>query len=131
MIQNTSKLKVYDNSGVSIVKCFKNLKFQNNNKLNKIIKVSVQELKPHRKTLIKKGQVYNALVLKTQATLPRFNGQKITFESNGCILINNINFKNKKNRNKLVLVGSTVFGLVLKEFRLYSIKLNINALNIL
>lgn len=131
MIQNTTKLKVYDNSGVNIVKCFKTLKFQNNAKLNKIIKISVQELKPHRKTLIKKGQVYNALVLKTQTALPRFNGQKITFESNGCILINNINFKNKKTRNKLVLVGSTVIGLVLKEFRLYSIKLNINALNII
>ena len=54
MIQNCSKLKVYDNSGASIVKCFKNLKYKNNNKLNAIVKVSVKELKLHRKTSIKK-----------------------------------------------------------------------------
>ena len=42
-----------------------------------------------------------------------------------------MNFKNKKTRTKLTLTGSTVFGLTLKEFRLYSIKININAINIL
>ena len=131
MIQNCSKLKVYDNSGASIVKCFKNLKYKNNNKLNAIVKVSVKELKLHRKTSIKKGQIFNALVLKSCYNLPRFNGQKILFETNGCILIDNINFKNKKNRNKINVIGSTVTGLVLKEFRIYSIKLNMNAINIL
>ena len=131
MIQNCSKLKVYDNSGASIVKCFKNLKYKNNNKLNAIVKVSVKELKLHRKTSIKKGQIYNALILKSRYNLLRFNGQKILFETNGCILIDNINFKNKKNRNKINVIGSTVTGLVLKEFRIYSIKLNMNAINIL
>ena len=131
MIQNCSKLKVYDNSGASIVKCFKNLKYKNNNKLNAIVKVSVKELKLHRKTSIKKGQIYNALILKSRYNLSRFNGQKILFETNGCILIDNINFKNKKNRNKINVIGSTVTGLVLKEFRIYSIKLNMNAINIL
>ena len=131
MIQNCSKLKVYDNSGASIVKCFKNLKYQNNNKLNAIVKVSVKELKLHRKTSIKKGQIFNALILKSRYNLSRFNGQKILFETNGCILIDNINFKNKKNRNKINVIGSTVTGLVLKEFRIYSIKLNMNAINIL
>lgn len=131
MIQNCSKLKVYDNSGANIVRCFKNLKYQNNNKLNNIIKVSIQELKTHKKELTKKGQIFDALVIKAKYNLPRFNGQKITFETNGCILINTINFKNKKLRNKLTLTGSTVFGIILKEFRLYSIKININAINIL
>lgn len=131
MVQNNTNLKVYDNSGASIVKCFKNLKFKNNNKLNAIIKVSVKEVKPHRKSSIKRGQVFNALVIKSKYNLPRFNGQKITFKNNGCILIDNINFKNKKTRNKLTLIGSNVFGIALKEFRLYSIKININAINIL
>ena len=131
MIQNCSKLKVIDNSGANVVKCFKNLKFQNNNKLNNLIKVSVKEVKSKKKIYVKKGQVLDALILKSKYNLPRFNGQKITFDSNGCILINKINFKNKKTRNKLTLVGSNVFGIVLKEFRLYSIKININAINIL
>jgi len=131
MIQNNTNLKVYDNSGASIVKCFKNLKYQNNNNLNAIIKISVKEVKPHRKSLIKRGQVFNALIIKSKYNLPRFNGQKITFQNNGCILIDNINFKNKKTRNKLTLIGSNVFGVALKEFRLYSIKININAINIL
>ena len=131
MIQNNTNLKVYDNSGASIVKCFKNLKYQNNNNLNAIIKISVKEVKPHRKSLIKRGQIFNALVIKSKYNLPRFNGQKITFQNNGCILIDNINFKNKKTRNKLTLIGSNVFGVALKEFRLYSIKININAINIL
>lgn len=131
MLQNCSKLHVYDNSGANTVRCFKNLKYQNNNKYNSILKISVQELKLHKKTTTKKGQILNALLIKSKYTLPRFNGQKITFMSNGCILINNINFKNRKTRNKITLVGSTVFGLMLKEFRLYSIKININSINII
>ena len=131
MIQNCSKIKVYDNSGANYVKCFKNLKYLNNNKLNAIVKVSVKELKSKKKLSVKKGQVLDALLIKSKYNLPRFNGQKIIFENNGCILIDKINFKNKKTRNKLVLTGSNVFGVVLKEFRLYSIKININAINIL
>ena len=131
MIQNNTKLRVFDNSDASVVKCFKNLKFQNNNKLSAIIKISVKEIKVNKKASIKSGQVFNALVIKSKYNLPRFNGQKITFDNNGCILVDNINFKNKKTRNKLTLLGSNVFGVALKEFRLYSIKLNINAINIL
>ena len=131
MIQNNTKLRVFDNSDASVVKCFKNLKFQNNNKLSAIIKISVKEIKVNKKASIKRGQVFNALVIKSKYNLPRFNCQKITFDNNGCILVDNINFKNKKTRNKLTLLGSNVFGVALKEFRLYSIKLNINAINIL
>ena len=131
MIQNNTKLRVFDNSDASVVKCFKNLKIQNNNKLSAIIKISVKEIKANKKASIKRGQVFNALVIKSKYNLPRFNGQKITFDNNGCILVDNINFKNKKTRNKLTLLGSNVFGVALKEFRLYSIKLNINAINIL
>ena len=131
MIQNNTKLRVFDNSDASVVKCFKNLKFQNNNKLSAIIKISVKEIKVNKKASIKRGQVFNALVIKSKYNLLRFNGQKITFDNNGCILVDNINFKNKKTRNKLTLLGSNVFGVALKEFRLYSIKLNINAINIL
>ena len=131
MIQNNTKLRVFDNSDASVVKCFKNLKFQNNNKLSAIIKISVKEIKVNKKASIKRGQVFNALVIKSKYNLPRFNGQKITFDNNGCILVDNINFKNKKTRNKLTLLGSNAFGVALKEFRLYSIKLNINAINIL
>ena len=131
MIQNNTKLRVFDNSDASVVKCFKNLKFQNNNKLSAIIKISVKEIKVNKKASIKRGQVFNALFIKSKYNLPRFNGQKITFDNNGCILVDNINFKNKKTRNKLTLLGSNVFGVALKEFRLYSIKLNINAINIL
>ena len=131
MIQNNTKLRVFDNSDASVVKCFKNLKFQNNNKLSAIIKISVKEIKVNKKASIKRGQVFNALVIKSKYNLPRFNGQKITFDNNGCILVDNISFKNKKTRNKLTLLGSNVFGVALKEFRLYSIKLNINAINIL
>lgn len=131
MIQSNTKLKVCDNSGASTVKCFKNLKLYNNNKLKAIIKISVKEVKIHRKSSIKRGQIFDALVVKCKYNLPRFNGQKISFDVNGCILIENINFKNKKTRNKLTLIGSNTFGIILKEFRLYSIKININAINII
>lgn len=132
MIQNRSKIKVCDNSGAIRVRCFKNLKFKNNNKLNLIVKVSVREVKiNNKKTLIKKGQVYDAFVVKKTYTVPRFNGQKVLFDINSCILINKINFKNKKTRNKLAMLGSTVLGIALKEFRIYSVKLNINSANII
>mgnify|MGYP000669975839 FL=1 len=96
MLQPCSLIHVYDNSGVNLVKCFKNLTYQNNKTYPFLIKVSVQEIKAHRKTLIKKGQIYNALIIKSRYMQPRFNGQQIKFDKNGCILVNNINFKNKK-----------------------------------
>ena len=65
MIQNNTKLRVFDNSDASVVKCFKNLKFQNNNKLSAIIKISVKEIKVNKKASIKRGQVFNALVIKS------------------------------------------------------------------
>lgn len=131
MVQKCTKFKIYDNSGVQIVKCFKKLKFQKNQKLNKLLKVSIQSIKPQKKTSIKAGQIYNALLIKSRYAKPRFNGQKISFDVNGGILINNIKFKQYKTRNKLVLPNATVFGLIQKEFRLYSIKLNIKSINIL
>ena len=126
MLQPCSLIHVYDNSGVNLVKCFKNLTYQNNKTYPFLIKVSVQEIKAHRKTLIKKGQIYNALIIKSRYMQPRFNGQQIKFDKNGCILVNNI-----KTRNKITLIGTSVFGLIQKEFRLYSIKLSINSINIL
>lgn len=131
MCQPGSLLHVYDNSGVYLVKCFKNLTYQNNKTYSFLIKISVQEIKQTRKVLVKKGQIYNALIIKSRYMQPRFNGQQIKFDTNGCILVNNINFKNKKTRNKITLIGTSIFGLIQKEFRLYSIKLNINSINIL
>jgi large subunit ribosomal protein L14 len=131
MIQNCSFLQVFDNSGAIYVKCFKTYKYHNNRYFNFIIKVSVRKYRMHKKVVTKKGQVFNALIIKTKTNRPRFNGQKIVFDKNGCIIINNINFRNKKTRNKINMLSSTTFGLALKEFRLYSIKININTINII
>ena len=85
MLQPCSLIHVYDNSGVNLVKCFKNLTYQNNKTYPFLIKVSVQEIKAHRKTLIKKGQIYNALIIKSRYMQPRFNGQQIKFDKNGYV----------------------------------------------
>lgn len=78
MIQQKTILKVSDNSGVKTVKCIKILGgFQKRYaKVGSIIVVSVQKLRKKTKkpSKIKKGNIYKALIIKTQTRQKKKDG---------------------------------------------------------
>lgn len=92
MIQQQTILKVSDNSGAKTVKCIKVLggfkkKFAY---LGNIIVVSVHELrnKSKRTSKVKKGDVYNALIIRTKTKFFKKDGSYFFFNQNSVSLMN-------------------------------------------
>lgn len=111
MIQQTTKLKVSDNSGAKTVKCIKVLggfkkKYA---QLGDIIVVSIQELrnKSRKTSKVKKREVYKALIIRTKTRDLRANGSILQFRENSVALIN-------KQGNPL---GTRIVGPVAKLLR--------------
>lgn len=109
MIQVGTSLKSMDNSGARIVKCiggFSGYK-QRYASFGDIITVSVQKLRTRRRTLVKvkKGQVLQALIIRTKKALSK--SSNILFFENSVVLLN----KQKK------LIGTRIFGSLPKSLR--------------
>lgn len=107
MIQMQSILDVADNSGAKKVMCIKVLggskkKFAN---IGDLIKVSVKEAIPNSK--VKKGEVLNAVVVRTKKGIKRLDGSYIRFDSNSVVLLN----------QKYQILGTRIFGPVTRELR--------------
>ncbi len=107
MIQMQSRLSVADNSGAKEVMCIKVLGGSHRRYagIGDIIKVSVKEAIPRGK--VKKGDVYNALVVRTKKGVRRSDGSLIRFDSNAAVLLN----------AKHEPIGTRVFGPVARELR--------------
>ncbi|HBC55672.1 MAG TPA: 50S ribosomal protein L14 [Gammaproteobacteria bacterium] len=107
MIQMQSKLQVADNSGARQVMCIKVLGGSHRRYANigDVIKVSVKEAIPRGK--VKKGDVYNAVVVRTSKGVRRPDGSLIRFDSNAAVLLN----------AKLEPIGTRIFGPVTRELR--------------
>lgn len=107
MIQMQSRLSVADNSGAKEVMCIKVLGGSHRRYagIGDIIKVSVKEAIPRGK--VKKGDVYNALVVRTKKGVRRADGSLIRFDSNSAVILN---AKNEP-------IGTRVFGPVARELR--------------
>lgn len=96
MILKETRLFVIDNSGASQVKCigfFRGSK-KNRASLGNIIKVSVQTLKKKGSLKVKKGQIFNALIVSCKKDIgshKRLNGFSKKFSFNNVILLNNNN----------------------------------------
>ena len=107
MIQVTTHLEVADNSGARIVKCIKVLggsrrKYAG---LGDVIVVSIKEALPGTK--VKKGEVYDAVVVRTAQGVRRPDGSLIRFDGNAAVLLT----------NKLEPIGTRIFGPVARELR--------------
>ncbi len=100
MIQQESRLKVADNSGAKEVLCIRVLKNKKYAQIGDKIVVTVKTVNP--KGNIKKGELSDAVVVRTKKEVRRKDGSYIRFEENACVLIN------KKNEPK----GTRVFGIV-------------------
>ncbi len=107
MIQMQTTLDVADNSGARQVMCIKVLGGSHRRyaKIGDVIVVSVKDAIP--KGRVKKGEVQQAVIVRTRAPLRRKDGSVIRFDRNAVVLIN-------KQREP---IGTRIFGPVTRELR--------------
>ena len=107
MIQMQSTLAAADNSGAKLLFCIKVLGGSKRRYagIGDIIKVSIRDAIPRGK--VKKGEVYDAVVVRTKKGVRRADGSLIRFDGNAAVLLN----------NKLEPVGTRIFGPVTRELR--------------
>ena len=107
MIQMQSMLDVADNSGAKRVQCIKVLGGSHRRYagIGDVIKVSIKDALPRGK--VKKGDVYNAVVVRTRKGVRRADGSLIRFDGNAAVLLN----------SNLAPIGTRIFGPVTRELR--------------
>lgn len=107
MIQMQTILDAADNSGARRVQCIKVLGGSKRRyaSVGDIIKVSVKDAIPRGK--VKKGEVYNAVVVRTRKGVRRKDGSLIRFDGNAAVLLN----------SRLEPIGTRIFGPVTRELR--------------
>ena len=107
MIQPQTYLDIADNSGARRVMCIKVLGGSKRRYANvgDIIKVTVKEAIPRGR--VKKGQVLDAVVVRTKKGVRRPDGSLIKFDGNAAVLLN----ANKQP------IGTRIFGPVTRELR--------------
>lgn len=107
MIQMQTNLDVADNSGAKRVMCIKVLGGSHRRYagIGDIIKVSIKDAIPRGR--VKKGEVYNALVVRTCKGIRRPDGSVIRFDGNAAVILN----------NNLQPLGTRIFGPVTRELR--------------
>jgi len=107
MIQTETMLDIADNSGARRVQCIKVLGGSHRRYagIGDVIKVTVKEAIPRGR--VKKGQVMNAVVVRTRKGVRRQDGSIIRFDQNAAVLLNQQNQP----------VGTRIFGPVTRELR--------------
>ena len=107
MIQMRTILNVADNSGAKRLMCIKVLGGSKRRyaAVGDVIKVSVKDAIPRGK--VKKGEVYDAVVVRTRRGVRRPDGSLIKFDGNAAVLLT----------NKLEPIGTRIFGPVTRELR--------------
>ena len=107
MIQLQTMLNAADNSGARTLMCIKVLGGSRRRyaTVGDVIKVSVKDAIPRGK--VKKGEVYDAVVVRTRKGVRRNDGSLIRFDGNAAVLLT----------NKLEPIGTRIFGPVTRELR--------------
>lgn len=107
MIYIGSILNVSDNSGVKKVKCIKVLKCSTKKwgKIGSFLIVVIKSVKILNK--MKKKDISKAILVRTKKNIKSFDGSYISFNNNAVLLLN----------NKLIPIGTRVFGPISKELR--------------
>ena len=87
MIQERSVLKVADNSGAKVVRCFRVLGSTRKRyaHLGEMIIASVQVAEPRKN--IKRKDIVHALVIRTKAPIRRKDGSYVRFDENAVVII--------------------------------------------
>jgi large subunit ribosomal protein L14 len=107
MIQMQTNLSVADNSGARRVQCIKVLggSKRKTASIGDIIVVSVKEAIPRGR--VKKGDVMQAVIVRTAKDIQRADGSAIRFDDNAAVLVNKSGEP----------VGTRIFGPVTRELR--------------
>ncbi|MBT5218419.1 MAG: 50S ribosomal protein L14 [Gammaproteobacteria bacterium] len=107
MIQMQTVLDAADNSGARRIQCIKVLGGSKRRyaAVGDVIKVSVKDAIPRGK--VKKGEIYNAVVVRTRKGVRRKDGSLIRFDGNAAVLLN----------ARLEPIGTRIFGPVTRELR--------------
>jgi large subunit ribosomal protein L14 len=107
MIQTETMLEIADNSGARKVQCIKVLGGSHRRYagIGDVIKVTVKEAIPRGR--VKKGQVMDAVVVRTRKGVRRADGSLIKFDQNAAVLLN----------AQKQPVGTRIFGPVTRELR--------------
>ena len=107
MIQMQTVLDAADNSGARRIQCIKVLGGSKRRYagIGDVIKISIKEAIPNGR--VKKGDVYNAVIVRTRKGVRRKDGSSIRFDGNAAVLLN----------AQLQPVGTRIFGPVTRELR--------------
>lgn len=106
MVSKESKLMVADNTGAKMVQCIGILGGSRKRyaRIGEIITVSIKEAEP--RTMVKKGEVHKAVVVRTRRQTRRSDGSYIKFDDNSCALLDGMNPR-----------GNRLFGPLPRELR--------------
>ncbi|PIU07252.1 MAG: 50S ribosomal protein L14 [Candidatus Moranbacteria bacterium CG_4_8_14_3_um_filter_34_16] len=107
MIQAETKLKVADNSGAKMIKCFKVLGGTRRRfaRIGDIVVASVKSAEP--RGAVKKGDKVKAVIVRQRKEFRRKDGSYIRFDDNAAVILE------EKNNPK----GTRIFGPVARELR--------------
>jgi large subunit ribosomal protein L14 len=107
MIQTQTYLDVADNSGARRVMCIKVLGGSRRRyaSIGDVIKVTVKEAIPRGR--VRKGEVLDAVVVRTKKGVRRPDGSVIRFDGNAAVLLN----------PQKQPIGTRIFGPVTRELR--------------
>lgn len=107
MIQMQTILDVADNSGAQQVQCIKVLggSKRKTASVGDVIVVSVKKAIPRGK--VKKGDVKQAVIVRTAKEIRRVDGSSIRFDNNAAVLVNTTGEP----------IGTRIFGPVTRELR--------------
>lgn len=121
MIQTQSMTEVADNTGARKAMCIKVLGGSHRRyaHVGDVIKVTIKEAIPRGK--VKKGDVMNAVVVRTRKGVRRNDGSLIRFDTNAVVLLN----------AQLQPIGTRIFGPVTRELRAKFMKIISLALEVL
>ena len=108
MIQHRSILTPADNTGARRIQCIRVLGGYKKRyaRVGDIITVAIKDAMPH--SIIKKGEVAHAVIVRTRKETRRPDGTYVRFDDNACVLIDK---KSKEPR------GTRIFGPVARELR--------------
>nr|AMR07099.1 ribosomal protein L14 [uncultured bacterium] len=106
MIQTESKLKVADNTGAKMIKCFKVLGGSRRRYayVGDIIVASVKSSEPRGS--VKKGDKVKAVIVRQTNKLKRKDGSYISFDENAAVIVDGTEPK-----------GSRIFGPIAREVK--------------
>ena len=107
MIQIQTELMVADNTGAKRVECIKVLGGSKRRYagVGDLIVISVKDAIPKGK--VSKGDVHQAVIVRTAKEIRRNDGSAIRFDKNAAVLIN----------KQLEPIGTRIFGPVTRELR--------------